>query len=214
MLKPAKLNSFLGRLSGRGRLPRAPEIAPDAVAQNIDTILAFYRREDGKIKRSRRSIEQASDFLAQPLYLGVLVLFVSLWMVGNSLCASYRGHAPDEPPFFWLQGLVSLAGLLTSTVVLIKQNRMAKLEAQHAHLDLQVNLLTEQKVTKLIGLMEELRRDLPMVKDREEPGLAAMQVPTDAEAMLANLEEWHAAAAAGPLTPASESATDTPTPRS
>ena len=38
-----------------------------------------------------------------------------------------------------------------------EQNRLGKLEELRAHLDLQVNLLTEQKTTKLIDLMEELR---------------------------------------------------------
>ena len=84
----------------------------------------------------------------------------------------------DPPPFAWLQGIFSLGALLTATVVLIKQNRLAKLEEPRAHLDLQVNLLAEQKTTKLIDLMEELRRDLPMVKDRNDPEAAALQTST------------------------------------
>jgi len=36
----------------------------------------------------------------------------------------------DPPPFFWLQGIVSLGALLTATVVLTKQNRLAKLAEQ------------------------------------------------------------------------------------
>jgi hypothetical protein len=45
------------------------------------------------------------------------------------------------------------------TIVLIPQNR---------HLDLQISLLTERKVTKVIHLMEGLWRDMPMVKDRDD----------------------------------------------
>ena len=66
-----------------------------------------------------------------------------------------------------------MGALLTATVVLIKQNRLAKIEEQRAHLDLQLNLLTEQKTTKLIDLIEELRLDLPMVKNRHDPEAAA-----------------------------------------
>ena len=51
--------------------------------------------------------------------------------------------------------------MLTATVVLISQRRQTKLSEQRVHLDLQINLLTEQKVTKLIHLIEELRRDFP-----------------------------------------------------
>ena len=74
-------------------------------------------------------------------------------------------------------------------MVLIKQSRLAKLEEQRAHLDLQVNLLTEQKTTKIIELLEELRRDLPMVKDRHDPEAAAMQQPTNPREVLAALDE-------------------------
>jgi uncharacterized membrane protein len=66
---------------------------------------------------------------------------------------------------------------------------MEKLEERRAHLELQVNLLTEQKTTKLINLLEELRRDLPMIKDRHDPESAAFQQPTDPEAVLAALDE-------------------------
>ena len=59
-----------------------------------------------------------------------------------------------------------MIALVTTTIVLIAQNRQSRLEQQHTHLGLQVNLLTEQKVTKLIHLIEELRKDMPMVRDR------------------------------------------------
>lgn len=161
----------------------------DQIGQNIESILAFYTREEQKISRSQRVLEIMSGFLGQPLYLGSILLFVAFWIFAN-IFARHLGLAVVDPaPFFWLQGIVSLGALLTSTVVLIKQNRLAKLEEQRAHLDLQVNLLTEQKVTKLINLMEELRRDLPMVKDRHDPEAAAFQQPTDPHVVLAALDE-------------------------
>ena len=72
-------------------------------------------------------------------------------------------------PFSGLQGVLTLIALLTATVVLIGQRRQTRLSEQRAHLDLQINLITEQKVTKLIHLIEELRQDLPMVRDRHDP---------------------------------------------
>ena len=95
----------------------------------------------------------------------------------------------DPPPFSWLQGIVGLGALLTATVVLIKQNRQAKLAEQRDHLDLKVTLLTEQKVAKLIDLLEELRRDLPDVKDRHDPEAAALQQSMNPELVLAALDE-------------------------
>ena len=161
----------------------------DQISQNIETILAFYSRDEQKISSSQRALETISDSVGRPLYLGSIVLLVALWILANVI-RHQMGFAEFDPaPFFWLQGLVSLGALLTTTVLLIKQNRLTKLEERRAHLDLQVNLLTEQKTTKLINLMEELRRDLPMVRNRDDPEAAALQQPTDAGQVLAELDE-------------------------
>jgi uncharacterized membrane protein len=161
----------------------------DQISQNIETILAFYSNDEQKISASQRVLEAISSSVGRPLYLGAIVLLAALWIFANVM-AHHLGFAELDPaPFFWLQGLVSLGALLTTTVLLIKQNRLAKLEERRAHLELQVNLLTEQKTTKLINLMEELRRDLPMVRDRDDPEAAALQQPTDAVQVLAELDE-------------------------
>jgi uncharacterized membrane protein len=161
----------------------------DPISQNIETILAFYTREEQKIGRSQRRLENISGFVGRPLYLGSILIFVSLWVVANVFARQLGLVAFDPAPFSWLQGIVSLGALLTATVVLIKQNRLAKIEEQRAQLDLQLNLLTEQKTTKLIDLIEELRHDLPMVKNRHDPEAAAFQQPTDPRVVLAALDE-------------------------
>ncbi|MDE2160155.1 MAG: DUF1003 domain-containing protein, partial [Burkholderiales bacterium] len=103
--------------------------------------------------------------------------------------ATLHRRAFDPAPFFWLLGCLSLLALLTTTVVLIRQERLADLEQRREHLDLQVNLLTEQKTTKLIHLIEELRRDMPMVRDRRDPESEMMQQATDPHRVLAGIDE-------------------------
>ena len=158
---------------------------PQQVAENIETILAFYQREEEKVGASRRVLERVGAALGRPAFIAVTFAFVTSW-IGAQLLGWL---AFDPPPFFWLQGIVSLSALLMAIVILIKQNRQSKIEALHAHLDLQVNMLTEQKVSKLIGLIEELRRDLPMVRNRRDQKAEALQHPADAHEMLQALHE-------------------------
>ncbi|MDE2361010.1 MAG: DUF1003 domain-containing protein [Betaproteobacteria bacterium] len=165
------------------------EAVPDHISQNIDSIRAFYRREEQKISDSQRLLETVGGFMGGPYYLASVLAFVALWILANALPELLGRQPLDPPPFFWLQGVVSLGALLTATVVLITQNREAKLEEQRSELELQVNLLTEQKTTKLIRLFEELRRDLPMINDRHDPEAAALQESTDLKGVLATLEE-------------------------
>ena len=65
-----------------------------------------------------------------------------------------------------------------TTIVLITQQRQNRATELRRQLDLQVNLLVEQKVTKLIGLVgRKLRRDLPHVQDRHDPEVEALLEP-------------------------------------
>ena len=56
--------------------------------------------------------------------------------------------------------LVSLEGVLLSTFVLIKQNRMSQRADYRNHLDLQVNLLAEKEATKILQLQQLVCRHL------------------------------------------------------
>jgi uncharacterized membrane protein len=170
---------------------RDPPFEPerDQTSQNIEAVLDFYTREEQKISRSQRMLERISGFVGQPIFLGFILLFVVLWMLANTVLRQSGMAAFDPAPFFWLQGIVGLGALLTATVVLIKQNRLAKLEEQRAHLDLKVTLLTEQKAAKLIDLLEELRRDLPNVRNRHDPEAAVLQQSMNPDLVLAALDE-------------------------
>jgi uncharacterized membrane protein len=50
-------------------------------------------------------------------------------------------------------------------------------------------LLTEQKAAKLIDMIEELRRDMPDVKDRHDPEAAVLQQPMQPDQVTATLHE-------------------------
>jgi uncharacterized membrane protein len=165
----------------------------DQITQNIEAVLDFYTREEQKISNSQRYLERISRFVGRPVFLGIILVFVVLWMLVNTAMPRF-GRVPFDPaPFFWLQGIIGLSALLTATVVLSKQNRLARLEEQRAHLELKVNLLTEQKAAKLIDLLEELRRDLPNVRDRHDSEAVALQQSMNPDLVLAALDERSAA---------------------
>ncbi len=161
----------------------------DQISQNLEAVLGFYTREDQKISQSQRIMECISSFIGEPAFLGIILIFVALWMFAN-IILRHSGMAEFDPaPFFWLQGIVGLGALLTTIVVLSKQNRLSRLAEQRAHLDLKVTLLTEQKAAKLIDLLEELRRDLPNVKNRHDPEAAVLRQSMNPELVLAALDE-------------------------
>jgi uncharacterized membrane protein len=165
----------------------------EQIDQNIEAVQDFYSREHGKVSRSQRSLERLSRSIGTPDFIGLILLAVAAWIGLSFLLPRLGLPQVDPPPFFWMQGAVGLGALLTATVVLIRQNRLAGLAEQRANLDLKVTLLTEQKVAKLIDLLEELRRDLPGVKDRWDPDADSLQKPMNPELVLEALDK-----AAGP----------------
>lgn len=177
--------------------PAAPGQAPeppgdsdrDQIGQNLKAILEFYTREEQKISGTQRIVERFSVFIGRPVFMGVILVFVAAWIGVNVVLQATGIGEFDSPPYIWLQGIVSLGALLATNVVLTTQNRLARLEERRAHLDLKVTLLTEQKAAKLIDMLEELRRDLPDVKDRDDPAAAALRQSMNPDGVLAALDE-------------------------
>jgi uncharacterized membrane protein len=121
------------------------DVALDETTRNIDTVLEFYARAGQNISTSQRTLERISGWIGQPIFLGLTLAFVALWVLIN-VTMEMTDKAPfDAPPYHWLQGLTALCALLASSIVLTKQERLAKLADQRAHLNLKLMLLTEKK---------------------------------------------------------------------
>jgi uncharacterized membrane protein len=127
-------------------------------------------------------------FLGSPTYVMANILFIVGWIGANTAAYDLGSKPIDEPPFFWLQGIIGLNAFIISTTVLIRQNRMSRLADHHAHLDLQVNLLTDEKTSKIIQLMEELRRDIPGVSAKPDGEAEQLAKPADPKAVLSAIE--------------------------
>jgi uncharacterized membrane protein len=158
------------------------------VAEHADTIAAIRARAEHQRSSSQRFVEGFTASIGQPRAIAILLGLIAVWVVWNSYEKSVGGHIIDPPPFFWLQGVIALYAALISTFVLATQNREKRHAEQRAYLELQVNLLAEQKTAKIIELLEELRRDMPTVRDRVDHQADAMQLPVNTAAVLNVLE--------------------------
>ena len=159
------------------------------MAQDVESVASIRARAEQRLDRHQRMMEVLTTALGRPRTVYVTLSMVVGWVGFNLGTPNLFGwQRIDPPPFFWLQGTVGLSALLMTTLVLITANRQTRNAEERSHLDLQVNLLAERKVAKLIALVEELRRDLPMVRDRIDREANSMQEAVDPAAMLAALE--------------------------
>ena len=77
---------------------------------------------------------------------------------------------PFDPfPFALLALIESTGGVLLSTFVLIKQNRMSRRADHRDHLHLQIDLLAEKEITKILELQRLICARLDIREGVEDP---------------------------------------------
>ena len=187
--KPDPENSLPESSEARHRtiLPTAP--LPEHISQNIETIIALHTRNEQNVSGHQRVLEGVTAFFGRPKFLYSILIVIVLWVTPNVLPRRFGAPQFDPPPFSWLQFSLSIGSFLVTTGVLVTQNRQEKLAEQRAQLTLQLNLISEQKIAKIIALLEELRRDLPNVKNRYDPEAEMMKEAADPHAVIVALEE-------------------------
>jgi uncharacterized membrane protein len=152
--------------------------ASEPILKNIEAILDLEAQHERKIPAHQRFLERiAANFGETQFLYGMVIFFVS-WQLATYL--SGLGFVTWYLPKFDLeQDWLDLTSLLISTGVLVSQTRQGKLSERRSHLVLQLNILTEQKITKLIALIEELRTDLPNVHNRYDSEAEMMKQVID-----------------------------------
>jgi uncharacterized membrane protein len=162
---------------------------PAPAKENIELLSRFKDREEAQISGLQLAIERVSQFFGSPAFFAFAVAFIAAWIALNTWGMHRHWHYLDAPPFVWLQGLVAGTALLLTVAVLIRQNRMSQAAEHRAHLDLQINLLTEQKVTKILQIVDDLRRDLTALRTRPDQDVSEMTKPADPHALLHAIKE-------------------------
>ena len=166
------------------RSPSAQEALPSTIDENIGTIAEYCERHEQRATPAQKLVERISFFLGSPGYFAANAMFIVCWIAWNALAPVFDLTQPDEPPFFWLQGFVSLNAFIISTTVLIRQNRMSKLAERNAHLDLQISLLSDEKTSKIIAMLEEIRRESPNLANKHDAEADELAKPADTTSVL------------------------------
>jgi uncharacterized membrane protein len=124
---------------------------PPSAQDNINTVVAI--EEEAQLKRTKadRVSDLIANFVGSIPFVVLHLVWFGVWVTIN--IGLLWGKLRFDPyPFALLCMLVSLEGVLLSTFVLIKQNRMSQRADQRAHLGLQISLLSEKELTKILQL--------------------------------------------------------------
>lgn len=127
-----------------------------------------------------------SKFGSNSFLFANALLFVSWVLINTNQIKSIPAFDPF--PFNLLTTVVSLEAIVLAIFVLISQNRTAKVDDLREEIHLQLNIISEKEVTKLIKMMA-LLLEKNGIDVSQDPELKKMFRPFDEEEIQRQLEK-------------------------
>ncbi len=164
----------------------SPELR-DVVARNIRALVDERRRFDQRKTAQQRVADRITAFTGDMRFVYLHAVLFGGWIVLNP--GVVPGVKPWDPfPFVMLAMAASVEAIFLSTFVLISQNRMQELADRRADLDLQINLLAEHEVTKLLAVVDAVAQKLG-VESFERQEIDALKEEVKPDAVLREIDQ-------------------------
>ena len=166
--------------------PSAGRDLAGVLRRNIDALEEHARREREGAGVQERLARRITDFAGSMAFIYLHLALVGAWVAINlGLVPALRRF---DPTFVILATVASVEAIFLSTFVLITQNRSAAQADRRAKLDLQINLLAEHEITRLISLVKAIADRLE-VERADDPELNELERDVAPEAVRQELAE-------------------------
>lgn len=146
------------------------EERPSKISRKRQVVKSF----EAKMSQQRTSAERLADLLTYIFgdlrFATLNLVWFFIWIIWN--IGWIPGLAPFDPfPFGLLTMIVSLEAIFLSIFVLISQNRSAKIDKLRSEVDLQINLTSEQEITKALSMLKILleKNGVDLSRDEDLP---------------------------------------------
>jgi len=162
-----------------------PQLA-DIIERNIGIIELLKRESDLNKSTQDKVADAITNFSGSMLFLYVHVVWFGVWIPIN------MGWIPglkafDPYPFGLLTMVVSLEAIFLSTLVMISQNRSAMQGDQQRALDLQIDLLGEYEITRMLRLVDKMAEKMG-IEDAYDAEIDQLVEPVAPEVILKEIE--------------------------
>jgi uncharacterized membrane protein len=156
--------------------------------QNVEAVSKLEEAARAQRTSTDRLAEAIANFCGSMTFVWVHVAWFGGWILINL----FPGMPHIDPfPFTFLTLVVSLEAIFLSTFILISQNHDNRMSERRSHLDLQLNLLSEQENTKMIAMLQAIAAKVG-VDLNQDPHLQALSQETEPERLVEQIEEHEA----------------------
>jgi uncharacterized membrane protein len=152
------------------------------VGQTIEDILKLEAHDRSL---SEKIADTIATFTGSMTFVWIHVAWFALWIVLNVGWLGFKSF--DPYPFTFLTMIVSLEAIFLSTFILMSENRQARLGDRRARVNLQVDMIAEREVTKMMELIVDIHDHLGLPR-RTDKELAEMTKPTNIDHLTAAAE--------------------------
>ncbi len=142
-------------------VPRSGENRPEGglnsvLERNIEILTQRRRQQSMSLSRQHRVALAITRFVGSMAFIYLHVLLFGAWIAINH----WPGAPHFDPTLLHLATAASLEAIFLTTFVLITQNRMSEAAEKRAELDVQIGLLTEHELTRLLALNSAIAQHL------------------------------------------------------
>ena len=157
-----------------------------SLARNIEALRRRRMEEEANAAFEQRVARSITRFSGSMIFVYVHAALYGGWIVAN--LGWIPGLRPWDPTFVILAMIASVEAIFLSTFILITQNRMATQADRRAELDVQISLLAEDEITKLVELVSEIAARMDVAAARHED-VEEMKKLVKPDAVLDAIEE-------------------------
>jgi uncharacterized membrane protein len=130
-----------------------------ATARNIETTVKIEEEQEHRISHGDRISDIIGTFAGTTYFVLLQLAFLTSW-IGINLGAFPSIPAFDSYPFSLLSVVLSFEGVLLISFVLVSESRASRRADLRSQLDLQINLLSEKEITKVLQVLLAISRHL------------------------------------------------------
>ena len=180
-----KKGSSSGSVAGgpNGNRPARPS-AEQLTQKNVETVTKLEEAAKEQRTSADRLAEKIASFCGSMTFVWVNAGWFGTWILINVI----PGIPHIDPfPFTFLTLVVSLEAIFLSTFILISQNLDSRISERRSHLDLQLNLLSEQENTKMIVMLHAIAAKVGADLS-QDPHLQALSEETQPERLIEQIE--------------------------
>jgi uncharacterized membrane protein len=155
---------------------------------HVDSIV---KQEEEALERrsgSERLADGVGSFAGSLPFVVLHLVLLIVWLLVNS--GRIPGIQPFDPfPFSLLGVIVAVEAVILSSFILMRQNRMMRRGEHRDHLNLQVDLLAEKEITKVLQMVRAMCGQMGLQNIIADKEIRELSQNTSIESLSQTLEE-------------------------